>query len=413
MPASDIAYRGPPSIHQVGGPTFTHIRYLSVQEPDSGFEGLGELISLAAATGAHMHICHLNSVAGRDIKACVELVSEAQERGLPITVEAHPYGACSSTVGAEVFRKDRLARWGVEDASAMELNGEPLTQDKIDELQEKDPCAVIVMHFLRPDDNDADAEMLDLSVLHPGAAIASDRMPWARKDGTIVEGDAWPLPDDAFAHPAETVGCSGVTAWRRLRDWTVAGVWPRLHAALLTELRRAKLLNLNDCAVDGSHVRALKGGSHVGPSPVDRARPGSKHHLIVDRHGTPLAVALTGGNRHDVTQLLPLLDAIPPIRGLCGRPRRKPRRLYADRGYDFDKYRRLLWKRGIKPLIARRGVAHGSGLGKVRWVVERAFACLHQFKRLRARYERRADLDQSLLELVCSIICLRRLRKSF
>lgn len=60
-------------------------------------------------------------------------------------------------------------------------------------------------------------------------------------------------------------------------------------------------------------------GGHVGPSPVDRARPGSKHHLIVDRHGTPLAVTLTGGNRHDVTQLVPLLDAVPPVRGLRGR----------------------------------------------------------------------------------------------
>lgn len=72
------------------------------------------------------------------------------------------------------------------------------------------------------------------------------------------------------------------------------------------------------------------------PSPVDRARPGSKHHLIVDRNGTPLAVSVTGGNRHDVTQLMPLLDAMPRIRGLRGRPRHRPRRLFADRGYDFD-----------------------------------------------------------------------------
>jgi hypothetical protein len=75
-------------------------------------------------------------------------------------------------------------------------------------------------------------------------------------------------------------------------------------------------------------------------------------------------------------------------------------------------YRRLLWKRGVKPLIARRGVAHGSGLGKTRWVVERTFAWLHQFKRLRTRCERRADLHQALPELACCIICLRRMPKT-
>ena len=135
--------------------------------------------------------------------------------------------------------------------------------------------------------------------------------------------------------------------------------------------------------------------------------------MIVDRQGTPLAVSLTGGNRHDVTELIPLLDAIPPIAGQRGRPRSRPKRLFADPGYDLDKYRRPLWKRGIKPVIARRGAPHGSGLGQTRWVVERTFAWLHQFKRLRIRYEHRADLHQGLLELACSIICLRRLRKAF
>ena len=62
--------------------------------------------------------------------------------------------------------------------------------------------------------------------------------------------------------PAETVGCSGVTAWRRLR--TEAGVWSALHHALLTELRAADALDVDDCTVDGSHVRALKGGITSG-----------------------------------------------------------------------------------------------------------------------------------------------------
>ena len=122
---------------------------------------------------------------------------------------------------------------------------------------------------------------------------------------------------------------------------------------------------------------------------------------------------LTGGNRNDVTQLLPLVDAIPPIRGLRGRPKRRPRRVFADRGYDHDKYRRLLRQRRITPKIARRGSAHGSGLGKLRWVVERTFSWLHNFRRLRIRYERRADIHQAMISIACSVICLRRLLSSF
>jgi hypothetical protein len=79
-----------------------------------------------------------------------------------------------------------------------------------------------------------------------------------------------------------------------------------------------------------------KGDTGVGPSPVDRDRPGSKHHLLVDAGGLPLAVRVTGSNRHDVTQLLPLVEQVPPIRGRPGRPLRRPRQLVGDRAYDSD-----------------------------------------------------------------------------
>jgi transposase len=152
------------------------------------------------------------------------------------------------------------------------------------------------------------------------------------------------------------------------------------------------------------------GGLLTGPSPVDRSRTGSKHHPLVDATGIPLAVALTGGNRNDVTQLLPLLDDLHarPVAGRPGRPRQKPDVLLADRGYDHDKYRRLLRQRGITPQLARRGTPHGSGLGRQRWVVERGFAHLHNFRRLRIRYECYPEIHTALLVLACSILCWRR-----
>jgi transposase len=93
--------------------------------------------------------------------------------------------------------------------------------------------------------------------------------------------------------------------------------------------------------------------------------------VIVDPSGIPLAATLPGGNRNDVTQLLALVEGVGPIRAKPGRPRQRPDSLIADRGYDHDNYRRELWARGVKPIIARRATEHGSGLGRMRWVVER------------------------------------------
>ncbi len=125
-----------------------------------------------------------------------------------------------------------------------------------------------------------------------------------------------------------------------------------------------------------------------------------------------MAVLLTGGNRNDVTQLIPLLQAIPPIRGKRGRPRSRAPKVYADRGYDHDKYGTLLRQLGITPVIARRGTEHGSGLGKLRWVVDRSFALLHWLRRLRIRWEIRDDIHKALLKLGCALTCWRRLHHS-
>lgn len=118
------------------------------------------------------------------------------------------------------------------------------------------------------------------------------------------------------------------------------------------------------------------------------------------------------GWEHLPPQLLELLDRVPPVRGRVGRPRQRPRTLIADRGYDHDKYRRLILRRGVKPIIARRQTEHGSRLGRERWVVERTFAWLHSRRRLLIRTDRRDDIHEAFLALACCLICRRRLETS-
>lgn len=127
----------------------------------------------------------------------------------------------------------------------------------------------------------------------------------------------------------------------------------------------------------------------------------------------PLATILTAANRHDVTQLLPLVDAIPSIRGKPGRPLSKPQQVIGDRGYDSDPHRAALADRRIVDTLARRRTEHGSGLGVQRYVVEQTLALLHQFRRLRVRYDRRDDVHEAFMSLGCSLICWRRLNHGY
>jgi len=103
--------------------------------------------------------------------------------------------------------------------------------------------------------------------------------------------------------------------------------------------------------------------------------------------------------------LLPLVDGIPPVRGCAGRPVRKPGLVQGDRGYDSQPHRDQLAIRGISSQLAKRGRAHGSRLGRTRWVVERTLAWLHRFRRLNVRYERRACVHEAFLTLGCILVC--------
>lgn len=155
-----------------------------------------------------------------------------------------------------------------------------------------------------------------------------------------------------------------------------------------------------------------KGGEETEPSPTDRGRPGTKRHLLVDRSGTPLAVLLIPANRHNSRMLAPLLDAVRPITGLWGWPRKRPAKVHADTAYDFDYCRQACRKRGITPRIVRRGIESSAKLGQHRWIVERTLAWSARIRRLTMRYERLAEIHAALLTLACALLCWRYLLRA-
>jgi transposase len=120
---------------------------------------------------------------------------------------------------------------------------------------------------------------------------------------------------------------------------------------------------------------------------------------------------ITPGNRNEITVFATLLDAVPPVRGKVGRPRRRPEKLHADKAYDFPVARRQLRQRGILARIARRGIDSSAKLGRHRWVIERTFAHLNQLRRLVIRYERRADIYLAFFTLGCSLLAFRHLAR--
>jgi len=109
-----------------------------------------------------------------------------------------------------------------------------------------------------------------------------------------------------------------------------------------------------------------------------------------------------------------LVDAVVPIRqpkGSPGRPRKRPEKLHADKGYDFRRCRESLRQRGIKARISRRGIDTSEKMGQHQWIVELTLAWLGRYRRLKVRNERRADIHQAFLSLRYVLVCWNFLQR--
>jgi transposase len=196
----------------------------------------------------------------------------------------------------------------------------------------------------------------------------------------------------------------GATLRRRLMQWSTTALLRHVHAALVRMVRSGPEAAAAawDVVIDSCSVRAKRGGELTGPNPTDRAKRGTKYHVIVASDGIPLAALPSAANVND-TMLFPALlrRALVVCAAIA--------RLYADAGYDSAENRRLCAAEGILPLIRERGEPHGSGLGTVRCIVEHANAWLLANKRLDRRHDRLTSIIDALLTAACIFVIANRL----
>jgi transposase len=210
------------------------------------------------------------------------------------------------------------------------------------------------------------------------------------------------------------------TVWRRLKRWGEEGVWEHVWRAALAALDRQGKLDWSMAFLDGSFAPAKRGGEQVG---LTKKGKGTKWMVVVDGNGLPLGFHLDSANIAEVKLAEQTLDTISVPRPR-GRPKRRPEKLVADRGYDSSAFRRALRRRGIRMCIppkrrpaswkAKRGrpvVARREDY-RLRYTVERSFAWFGNCRRLLIRWERQFAVYHSFFAVAAMVLCMRRLSRA-
>jgi transposase len=193
----------------------------------------------------------------------------------------------------------------------------------------------------------------------------------------------------------------------RLYRWRREGLWDRLLRHVQTKSDALGEV-VWEVSIDSSIA-------HPPDEGVGRSRGGltTKFHLACDGRGRPLSIVIMPGQRHDSTQLQAVLDGIRiPCATGRGRPRTRPNRLIADKGYSYPRCRRLLWQRQIKHAIPERHdqrtqravrpgrpVIFDQAIYARRNAVERCIDRLKQWRGVATRYEKRAVNYRAMLIL--------------
>nr|WP_268240276.1 IS5 family transposase [Streptomyces kronopolitis] len=238
----------------------------------------------------------------------------------------------------------------------------------------------------------------------------------------VMNGILWKLSTGAAWRDLPERYGPWKTVYERFRRWSADGTWDRILAHVQQHSDAVGQVDWSLVCVDSTTVRAhqhaagaRKGGPWAGEA-LGRSRGGltTKIHLACDGQDRPLAFTLTGGNTNDCAQFEPVMDGIRVARPGPGRPRTRPDRVAADKGYSSRKIRAYLRKRGIACTIPERidqingRLRRGESLCRLdrtiyrrRNVIERCFGRLTQHRALATRYDKRATHYQAMVTLAC------------
>ncbi|MEV4050363.1 amidohydrolase family protein [Amycolatopsis sp. NPDC049688] len=235
-----------------GVPTYTHVRELVEVDPAIPVDGSAEIAAAAGETGAAMHHCHVNSTSGHHIDRVLATLDRARREGSRVTVEAYPYGAGSTAVGAAFIEPERLRMKGLRPSSVIILGtGERVRDEgRLRQLRRDDPGAPCLLEFL-DEENPRERALLHQALAFPDAVVASDAMPVHWPDGR-TESTEWPLPPGGTTHP-RTAGTFAKTLRLMVRE---TGAWSWLEAFRRCSYLPARLLD--DVAP------AARGKGHLG-----------------------------------------------------------------------------------------------------------------------------------------------------
>lgn len=206
-----------------------------------------------------------------------------------------------------------------------------------------------------------------------------------------------------------TLGASS-TVHDRFQEWRAAGVFEKLWQAGVIEYDELVGIEWEWQVLDACITKAPLGGEATGPSPVDRAKSGTKRSLLTDGRGVPLSVAVAGSNRHDMKLTSPTLAS--PIVERPEVTADAPQHLCADKGYDYPEVDEIVDEFGYTAHISRRGEDPQQrqripGYRARRWVVERTHSWMNRFRRLLIRWEKKVANYLALLHFACAWIAFR------